>query len=34
MFKIHLSVNDFSFFRVVLTEYISVPGPLGEIRRR
>ena len=31
MFEMHLSVNDFSFFRVVLTdsEYISVPGPLG-----
>ena len=31
MFEMHLSVNDFSFFCVVLTdsEYISVPRLLG-----
>jgi hypothetical protein len=34
MFELHLvSVSDFSFFRVVLTEYISVAA-LGEIQRR
>jgi len=35
MFELHLvSVSDFSFFRVVLTEYISVADPLGGIQRR
>ena len=33
MFEMHLLVNDF-FFRVARTEYISVPGPLGETQRR